>query len=176
MRDQTTWLDKYRLETDDAGIFRSGLWPLLLDAHDHHDPEYRPWGSGELFLERITSPDAHEPAALLSAWWHDYTRINEDDDNRTPDQRFAVAAPFGQRRPGLAPTGPQRRDADQLTDEYAQALLVRRPWLRLGLIAASSGAAALSAVGWQGPVNYDNDTATFSAVLKDWEHRFSVPA
>ncbi|GAB2964990.1 hypothetical protein GCM10023080_027890 [Streptomyces pseudoechinosporeus] len=28
--------------------------------------------------------------------------------------------------------------------------------------------------GWAGPCNYDNDTAKFSAVVRDWEHRFGA--
>ncbi|NUQ99489.1 MAG: DUF4253 domain-containing protein [Streptomyces sp.] len=152
---------------------KSGLWPLLLDALDHHDPEYRPWGCGELFPERLTSPEAHQPAALLATWWDACTEV-DDDDELTPDGQFAVTAPFGRRWPGPAPGGHLRRDPDQLADEYAAALLTHRPWLRLGLIAAPSGAAALTAAGWQGPANYDNDTAKFSAVLRDWEHRFGT--
>ncbi|WP_435132177.1 DUF4253 domain-containing protein [Actinacidiphila sp. bgisy144] len=153
---------------------QSGLFPLLLDALDHQEHDYRPWGSGELFPEALTSPDAHQPASLLASWWHGYTDIHEDDDNLTPDQQLAVTAPFGRSWPGLARSGNQRCDPDQLADEYAAVLLGRRPWLRLGLIAASSGAAALTTAGWQGPANYDNDTAVFSAVLRDWEHRFGA--
>lgn len=153
---------------------RSGLWPLLLDALDHHDPDYRPWGCGELFPEHLTSPDAHEPAALLATWWDACTDIDVVDDDLTSDDRLALTAPFGRHWPGLAPHGLPRRDADQLADAYAAGLLARRPWLRLGLIAAPSGAEALTTAGWQGPANYHNDTAMFSAVLRDWEHRFGV--
>ncbi|MDL2082228.1 DUF4253 domain-containing protein [Streptomyces sp. GXMU-J15] len=32
----------------------------------------------------------------------------------------------------------------------------------------------MAAVGWAGPCNYDNDTAKFSAVVRDWEHRFGA--
>ncbi|WP_327700717.1 DUF4253 domain-containing protein [Streptomyces decoyicus] len=122
----------------------------------------------------MTSPDAHQPAALLASWWHDYTHPDEDDDSLTPDERLAVTAPFGRSRPGFARSGHQRCDPDQLASEYATALLTRRPWLRLGLIAASSGAAALTTTGWQGPLNYANDTAVFSAVLRDWEQCFGA--
>ncbi|MDX3854162.1 DUF4253 domain-containing protein [Streptomyces sp. AK02-01A] len=175
----TLWLSDQPATADLFSSLRaehpqSGLWPLLLDAHDRQDPEYRPWGTGELFPEGLTSPDAHQPAAQLSRWWHDYTCIDDDDDNLRPDERLAVTAPFGERWPGLAPAGHPRCDPDQLADEYAEALLARRPWLRLGLIAASSGATALTAAGWQGPVNYDSDTAIFSAILSDWERRFGA--
>ena len=33
---------------------------------------------------------------------------------------------------------------------------------------------ALTAVGWDGPLNYDNDTAKFSAIVTSWEQRFGV--
>ncbi|WP_406364896.1 DUF4253 domain-containing protein [Streptomyces sp. NBC_01546] len=41
-------------------------------------------------------------------------------------------------------------------------------------IAAPSGADALALVGWDGPANWDNDTAPFSAVVSDWEQRFGA--
>ncbi|MEW2586992.1 DUF4253 domain-containing protein [Streptomyces virginiae] len=41
-------------------------------------------------------------------------------------------------------------------------------------VAAPSGAEALTAVGWAGPYNYENDTAKFSSVVGDWEHRFGA--
>ncbi|MDR6980695.1 hypothetical protein J2X68_007437 [Streptomyces sp. 3330] len=46
--------------------------------------------------------------------------------------------------------------------------------VRLGLVAAPSGAEALTAVGWAGPCNYENDTAKVSAVVRDWEDRFEA--
>ncbi|MFF4219204.1 DUF4253 domain-containing protein [Streptomyces nondiastaticus] len=66
-------------------------------------------------------------------------------------------------------TGPDHRAA-----EYARALLASRAETRLGLVAAASGAEALTAVGWAGPCDYDNDTAKFSAVVRDWGHRFGA--
>ncbi|QKV93623.1 DUF4253 domain-containing protein [Streptomyces sp. NA02950] len=39
---------------------------------------------------------------------------------------------------------------------------------------AASGAEALTAAGWSGPANYDNDTAKFSAIVGDWENRFGA--
>lgn len=152
----------------------SGLWPLLLDALHHQDAGYRPWGSGELFPEGLSSPDTHQPAALLASWWRDYTDVDEDDDNITLDRRLAVTAPFGRNWPGLAQSGHLCCDPDHLANEYTAGLLAHRPWLRLGLIAAPSGAEALTVAGWQGPLNYANDTAVFSSVLSDWERRFGA--
>jgi hypothetical protein len=46
--------------------------------------------------------------------------------------------------------------------------------MRLALIAARCGADALTVAGWSGPVNFTNDTAEVSVVLRDWEDRFGV--
>ncbi|MFC8537488.1 DUF4253 domain-containing protein [Streptomyces sp. NPDC057249] len=90
------------------------------------------------------------------------------------DRRLAVTAPFGQTWPGLAPHRGTTTNPDRLAAECAQAFLVNRPQTRLGLVAAASGSEALTSVGWSGPCNYDNDTAKFSAVVHDWEHRFGA--
>ncbi|MET8330189.1 DUF4253 domain-containing protein [Streptomyces sp. NPDC005181] len=41
-------------------------------------------------------------------------------------------------------------------------------------IAAASRAEAPTPADWARPCNYDNDTAKFSAVVRDWEHRFGA--
>lgn len=51
---------------------RSGLWPLLLDSLDSSDSEFRPWESGEVFPEQMSSPASHAPASLLARWWGTY--------------------------------------------------------------------------------------------------------
>ncbi|MCP9211507.1 DUF4253 domain-containing protein [Streptomyces cucumeris] len=153
---------------------RSGLWPLLLEALDPGDAEFRPWGSGEVFPEQMSSPANHDPADLLAQWWATYTTVDEDDDILDTDRRLAVTAPFGQTWPGLAAGSEPTTNPDQLAAEYAQAFLAERPQTRLGLVAAASGAEALAVAGWEGPCNYDNDTAKFSAVVRDWEQRFGA--
>ncbi|MCC3650620.1 DUF4253 domain-containing protein [Streptomyces sp. S07_1.15] len=153
---------------------RSGLWPLLLDTLDPGDDACRPWGSGEIFLQQMSSPTDHEPAGLLAEWWAAHTAVDEDDDALSAEQRLAETAPYGQRWPGIAPGRQAVADADDVAAEYAQAFLADRPQARLGLVVAASGAEALTAAGWSGPANYDNDTAKFSAVIRDWEHRFGA--
>ncbi len=153
---------------------RSGLWPLLLDSPDPNDGEFRPWGSGEVFPEQMSSPTSHAPAGLLAQWWKTYTAVDEGDDMLDADRRLAITAPFGQTWPGLAPGWGTTTNPDQLAAEYAQAFLADRPQTRLRLVAAATGAEALAATGWAGPCNYDNDTAKFSAVVRDWEHRFGA--
>lgn len=153
---------------------RTGLWPLLLDSRDPDDSEFRPWASGELSPERMSSPRAHDPAELLAQWWGEYTVTGEDDDMLPPGERAAVTAPFGQRWPGLAPARAAGPDPDKEAAEYAEFFASLRPHVHLGLVPAASGADALTAVGWDGPANYDNDTAKFSAVLRTWEQRFGA--
>ncbi|MEU6392371.1 DUF4253 domain-containing protein [Streptomyces sp. NPDC046939] len=161
---------------------RSGLWPLLLDSLNPDDSDFRPWGSGELFPDQMSSPASHDPAGLLARWWNAYTPVDEDDedgendeddDMLDADRRPAVTAPFGQTWPGPAPRRESATNPDQLAAEFAQHFLEDRPQARLGLVAAATGAEALTAVGWSGPCNYD-DTAKFSAVVRDWEHRFGA--
>ncbi|MFJ8215052.1 DUF4253 domain-containing protein [Streptomyces sp. NPDC096033] len=151
----------------------SGLWPLLLDSPDSDGGDFRPWGSGEIFPEQMSSPASHDPAGLLAQWWAAHTAVDEDDVLPAAE-RLAVTAPFGQSWPGLAPSRETATNADQLAGEYAQAFLTDRPQSRLGLVIAASGAEALTAAGWAGPCNYDDDTAKFSAVIADWEHRFGT--
>ncbi|MFJ2865934.1 DUF4253 domain-containing protein [Kitasatospora sp. NPDC087314] len=153
---------------------RTGLRPLLLDSRDLRDSEFRPCASGELFPERMSCPDTHNPAELLSGWWKNYTVIDEDDDMLSPEDRLAVTALFGLDWPGLAPAHRLAIDPDTTAADYAQYFAARRPQSRLGLVAADSGAHALTAAGWDGPVNYDNDTAKFSAVVASWEQRFGA--
>ncbi|MFD8812434.1 DUF4253 domain-containing protein [Streptomyces sp. NPDC059627] len=152
----------------------SGQWPLLLDALDPQDAEFRPWGSGEVFPEQMSVAANHDPAGLLAKWWATYTTVDEDDDMLSAERRLAVTAPFGQSWPGRAPSRESVTSADQLAADYARVFLAGRPQSRLGLVTAASGAEALTIAGWSGPANYDNDTAKFSAVVGDWESRFGA--
>lgn len=69
---------------------------------------------------------------------------------------------------------PTAQAAGVAADEYAAVYLGLHPHARLGLVAAGSGAHALAAVGWQGPLNYDNDTGKFAAVVASWQERFGA--
>ncbi|WP_344939867.1 DUF4253 domain-containing protein [Actinomadura miaoliensis] len=143
---------------------RSGLWPLLLGALRSLpgvEDDFRPWESGELFPEWVTPPNLHDPASVLAGWWDDYARC---DDTTAPFRRW----------PGLAPAMRLAADPDEVACEYATRLPSRFPSMRLGLIAADRGADALAAAGWNGPVNYTNDTGEIAAVLRSWEDRFGV--
>ncbi|WP_307826495.1 DUF4253 domain-containing protein [Streptomyces pactum] len=152
----------------------SGLWPLLLCPLDPHDTQFRPWGCGEIHPEDMSSPADHDPRALLARWWRDHTVTDEDDDPLSAEERLAVTAPFGRTWPGPAPACTPVDDPDAMAEQYARVFLDRYPHARLGLVTAPRGADALAAAGWTGPANYDSDTATFSAVVRDWEDRFGA--
>lgn len=160
-----------RLQVEHAA---SGLWPLMLDALDPEDAGFRPWGCGELRPERMSRPADHNPESVLARWWQDHTATGEDDDQLTVDERLAVTAPFGLTWPGPAPTPSPPAHADEIAAQYADIFLDRNPHARLGLVASSRGADTLATVGWTGPANYDNDTAAFAAVVRDWEDRFGI--
>ncbi|MFG1810425.1 DUF4253 domain-containing protein [Streptomyces sp. NPDC049040] len=151
----------------------SGLWPLLLDSLDPHDTDFRPWACGEIWPESMSSPADHDPQALLMRWWQDCT-APEEEDELSLDERVPVTAPFGQTWPGPAPASTPVEDPGAMADRYARGFLARHPHARLGLVAAPCGAGTLAAAGWTGPLNYDNDTAKFSAVVRDWEDRFGA--
>ncbi len=152
---------------------RSGLWPLLLDALDDEEDEYRPWANGEVLPGEMSSPDDHDAAALLAGWWADHTGDNEDD-LLPPAERLAVTAPYGREWPGPSPALTARTDPDRTADGLAEQLLAGHGSMRLGLVAADRGADALTVAGWTGPLNYTGDTAEVSAVLRDWEGRFGA--
>jgi Domain of unknown function (DUF4253) len=146
-----------------------GVWPLLLDSDDRISAaeEFRPWGSGELYPDSVTSPDRHAAADLLAGWWERYAG--------EPATVGITEAPV--RDPDVFPPVAARPTAVRsavVADRLADTFLQHHPHARLGLVAADSGAHALSAVGWQGPVNYDNDTGKFAAVVASWQQRFGA--
>jgi hypothetical protein len=137
---------------------RSGYWPLLLSAGD--DEDY-PWTASRV---RRTSPGDYDVPALLRVWWQHTTERAEAD-----------LAPFGADWPaGPAPAPPYRLDPDERASGIAFTFLEECPEARLGLVAAASGADALTAMGWQGPARQGRDTPQIAAVVRDWERRYGV--
>ncbi|MFC5722214.1 DUF4253 domain-containing protein [Streptomyces gamaensis] len=112
----------------------------------------------------MSSPDDHKPADVLEEWWERYAADEVPSD----------IAPFGRAWPDLAPGIRPDIDPDRAAVDYARDFLSRRPHARLGLVAAASGAYALTTAGWSGPMNHENDTARFSAVVRDWEEHFGA--
>jgi hypothetical protein len=140
----------------------TGLWPLLLGSLSEDSPE-RPWrDEDDLCTDHIRSaPGDHYPGALLGAWW---AAVQPDDESGASSW------------PGLAHRGVPQADPDERAAEVADLIvsqgLLRVP--RLGLVPAGRGADTLTAAGWTGPLNFENDTAKISTVLRNWEDRFGV--
>ncbi|WP_233571360.1 DUF4253 domain-containing protein [Nocardiopsis sp. Huas11] len=124
-------------------------------------------------IDRFTALTDHDPAGLLAAWWGQYAGAAEPDAEEA--EPHPETAPFGTVWPGTVPAASLKEGAAEATaGEYAELIVEHRPPHRLGLVRASSGAQALLSCGWSGPLNYDNDTAVFAAVVADWERRFGA--
>ncbi len=151
---------------------RSGLTPLLLDHLD--GDASRPWDAGELWPGDMTEAGDHDPGVLLAEWWDEYTDYDEESDDLTRAERLAVTAPFGRQWPGLLAGKAWSVDPDAHADLCAARFQRSKPHLRLGLVAAERGSDAIAVAGWSGAVNYANDAAELSAVLRSWEDRFGA--
>ncbi|OKJ03275.1 DUF4253 domain-containing protein [Kitasatospora sp. CB01950] len=155
----------------------TGLWPLLLAPLATTDAAFRPWGSGELQPRGAGEPDWHDPAALLRTGWECSTTPAGEDGEADPQESAELAesiAPFTDGWPGTAPTPERPGDPDRAARALARELLADNAHLRIGLVPAATGAEALTACGWTGPVNHEGDIAKVSAVLLDWERRYGT--
>jgi Domain of unknown function (DUF4253) len=141
---------------------RTGRWPLLLNGSG--GPAWD-WEDGDSMYPDEADPGAHDPAALLEAWWHQYTSDSRGGGGDDP------LAPYGRDWPGPATPPPRLADPDLTADEYADHLLLRHPAMRVGLVVAERGADAPTVMGWSGP---GASTAKSSAVLRWWEARFGA--
>jgi hypothetical protein len=141
---------------------RSRLW--LLEPDDGASDHFAPWGTGDLFPGDMSDPAVHDPAALPAGWWAEHAERSDPAD----------LAPLGRSWPGFAPSEPPEATPDEAAADCAWHLVAAEPRLRLGLVAASSGAAALTACGRRGSANYASDSAPICAVLATWESRFGA--
>lgn len=147
----------------------TGVWPVLLDG---------PWAADSWLSpkepEQIARYDAR---ALLAALWRShalpYLAEGEEEDDVFRRNRLDTIAPFGEEWPGVAPAIEAVQDPDQFLDEFGDLLISFKDDLHLGLVQARSGAEALTALGWTGPVNYAT-TPEISAMVADWEKRFGA--
>ncbi|MFH8383958.1 DUF4253 domain-containing protein [Kitasatospora sp. NPDC018058] len=153
---------------------QSGLWPLLLSPLDD-GPDFRPWLSGELYPEHASDPAEHDPAAVLREWWEPGEDFDpEDFDPEDFEEEAEALAPYGAAWPGLAPAATVPDGAADAEARGLAGVLQSVKDVRLGLVRAGSGAEALVACGWSGPLNHENDIAKIAAVLADWECRFGA--
>lgn len=147
----------------------SGWWPLLMEDFGRDPDRFLEARTVECF----TTLTEHDPAGLLATWWGEYTGSRESEAGETDPH--PETAPFGSVWPGTVPAASLAEGAaEEAASECAELLVEHGRPQRLGLVRESSGAQALLSCGWSGPLNYDNDTAVFAAVVADWERRFGV--
>ena len=170
------WLSDEPAPSGAWSRFRAGnaewhLWPLLLRGEDDR-PEY-PWQVGEVSPANMTPADQHDAAEQMQNRWRDYTEWHDTDDEfLSKAERTAITAPFGRDWPGLCPDITLQGPPDEVADGYAEFLHDDRT--RLGLVAVERGSDSLWVTGWSGPLNYDNDSGVFAAIVRSWEDRFGA--
>ncbi|MEU3654326.1 DUF4253 domain-containing protein [Streptomyces sp. NPDC032161] len=139
-----------------------GLLPVLIDG-GRHDQWFEDW---DLNPEGTSYPGDHDAAEVLAEYWAECA----------PEELDAAHAEW----PGLAPapadTG-STRSPDGLAAETADMCTGPEGWfpsVRAALVPARRSADILTAIGWSGPLNYENDVARLSAVLRSWEDRYDI--
>ncbi|MEV7076849.1 DUF4253 domain-containing protein [Streptomyces sp. NPDC093990] len=149
-----------------ARAARTGLLPVLIEVGGSQGGP----GEWELMPGQMSYPGDHDPEELLAEYW-EYA-IGE------PDELDAAIAPYAEAWPGLAPApGSLPADPDTRAAETADALLDEGSWFkepRLALVPARRSADIPAAIGWTGPLNYEQDVARLCAVLRSWEDRFGI--
>jgi hypothetical protein len=140
---------------------RSGLWPVLVSSYDGN-PKV-PWVAGEVSPEPVASIDSLHAAEVLAGFWNEW--VEDGGDLRELE-------PFGHGWPGLA----QATDGGQEPAEFADQFVRDHEdgTSRIMLVPAARSADVITSVGWQGPLNFSNDMAPLSSVLRSWEDRFGV--
>ena len=143
---------------------RAGLLPVLLDVSGSQGGPVD-W---ELMPERMSYPGDHDAEDILAEYWED----------NAEDELADLTEPFGFEWPGLAPAGTPTAAPDTRAAQVADSLAEgAENWFkepRLALVPARRSADIPAAIGWTGPLNYDNDVARLGAVLRSWEDRFGI--
>lgn len=140
---------------------RCGLWPVLVSPHDGN-PKV-PWVVGEVSPEPVASIDSLHAGEVLAAFWTEWVEDGSD---------LRELEPFGHGWPGLA----QATDGGQQPDEFADQFVRDHEdgTSRIMLVPAARSADVITSAGWQGPLNFSNDMAPLSSVLRSWEDRFGA--
>ncbi|MFJ7152133.1 DUF4253 domain-containing protein [Streptomyces sp. NPDC100445] len=150
-----------------APAARLGLLPVLVDLAGCR-AGVEDWA---LLPAEASYPGDHDAGEVLADYW-----AQETDDGPAEGTE-----PFGTDWPGLAPAGvltatPETRAA-QLADTLHDDRDTWREWIgepHLALVPARRSADIPAAIGWTGPLDYDEDVARVCAVLRSWEDRFGA--
>ncbi|MEV6400631.1 DUF4253 domain-containing protein [Streptomyces sp. NPDC051907] len=143
----------------------AGLLPVLIHGGpDDHWPEE--W---DLSPETTSYPGDHDAEEVLAEFWEEYAEDELGEDS--------AIEPFGPEWPGLAPTLAAEADPDVRAAEVAAELVDKEGWMhgaRAALVPARRSADIPAAIGWSGPLNYEDDVARLCSVLRSWEDRFGI--
>ncbi|MFF3333433.1 DUF4253 domain-containing protein [Streptomyces sp. NPDC002888] len=133
---------------------RAGLLPVLVDVGGSQGGP-QDW---ELMPDEVSYPGDHDAEEVLADLWEEYAA--QDDE-----------------WPGLIAGPALTADPDTRAAEVADSLAQGRSWFKephLALVPARRSADIPAAIGWTGPLNYENDVARLCAVLRSWEDRFGI--
>ncbi|MFE7466311.1 DUF4253 domain-containing protein [Streptomyces sp. NPDC057499] len=142
-----------------------GLLPVLIDGGRREE-----WPADwDLAPEHTSYPGDHDAGEVLAEYWQ----------ANAPEEIAAGDGGGADEWPGLAPVpAAEGRDApDGLAAAIAEECVGPDGWYagsRAALVPARRSADIPAAIGWTGPVNYEDDTARLSAVLRSWEDRFGI--
>ncbi|MFJ6571659.1 DUF4253 domain-containing protein [Streptomyces sp. NPDC091292] len=145
----------------------AGLQPVLLGSIGPTGGRPEEW---DLNPEGTTYAGDHDAEEVLAEVWEAYA---QDELSGDPASGAAPVGPW----PGLAAPGSSDFDPDGEAAELADILTLGDSWLgtpRLALVPARRSADIPAAIGWSGPLNFEDDVARLSAVLRSWEDRFGI--
>ncbi|MCX4818529.1 DUF4253 domain-containing protein [Streptomyces sp. NBC_01142] len=142
-----------------------GLHPVLIHggSRDHWPEEW------ELSPDMASYAGDHDAEEVLADFWEEYAEEELGEDS--------AIEPFGPEWPGLAASPSPQADPDVRAAEVAADLADEDSWMRgarMALVPARRSADIPAAIGWTGPLNYENDVARLCAVLRSWEDRFGI--
>jgi hypothetical protein len=162
---------------------RSGLWPVFANPSDFYDE--RPWVAGEVSPEPVADIGRVKPDDLLKALWRAWIRgehhlwLESYDPLEVTcgftvpqEDGFGELEPFGQGWPGLAAAVDNGHDPDEFADRNVREN--DDGTSRIMLVPAARSADVVTAVGWDGAVNYIQPKPVISSVLRSWEERFGA--
>lgn len=162
---------------------RSGLWPVFATSSNFDDD--RPWVTGEVSPQPVADIDRVDAGDVLAAFWTAWTQGDHHlslNGDGPPEMAggFTVARtgefpeldPFDPAWPGLAQASAAEQDPDEFADRYVREN--DDGMSRIMLVRADRGADVLTAVGWQGALNYVEEPVLLSSVLRSWEDRFGA--
>ncbi|SES48652.1 protein of unknown function [Streptomyces sp. yr375] len=149
---------------------RTGLLPVLVDVGGTQGGP----ADWELMPGDMSYPGDHDAEDVLAEYWEDNA---EEELTEGPEETEGPEG-IGPDWPGLAPAAAPTATPDTRAAQIADSLTDgTRTWLKephLALVAARRSADIPAAIGWTGPLNYENDVARLCAVLRSWEDRFGI--